>query len=70
MEIRTISKVRKQFILDREKLRMVKKILEAKTDTEAVNKAMDLAIGTTRIKKALESAKGKGKIRDVYGRNV
>jgi len=63
-----IPKIRKHFILDLEKLRAVKKIFNAKTDTEAVNKALDLAIDSARIRKTLESVKGKGKIKDIYGR--
>jgi hypothetical protein len=68
MEMKAVLKVRKQFILDPEKLRVVKKILDAKTDTEAVNKAMDMAISNVRLRKVFESARGKGKIKDIYGR--
>jgi hypothetical protein len=64
-----VLKTRKHFFLDLEKLRVVKKIFNAKTDTEAVNKALDLAIDSTRIRKTLESIKGKGKIKDIYGRS-
>lgn len=64
-----ILKTRKHFILDLEKLRVVKKIFNARTDTEAVNKALDLAIDSTRIRKTLESIKGKGNIKDIYGRS-
>jgi len=64
-----VLKTRKHFILDLEKLRVVKKIFNAKTDTEAVKKALDLAIDGTRIRKTLESIKGRGKIKDIYGRN-
>ena len=67
--MRTSTRVRKQFILELEKLAAVKKVFEAKTDTEAVNKAMDMAIDNARLRKALESAKGKGRIKDVYGRS-
>jgi len=63
------TKVRKQFILESEKLAAVKRLFEAKTDTEAINKAMDMVIENARLKKALEAVKGKGKIKDVYGRN-
>jgi len=64
-----ILKTRKHFILDLEKLRVVKKIFNARTDTEAVNKALDLAIDSTRVRKTLQSVKGKGKIKDIYGRS-
>ena len=53
--------------MDLERLRVVKKIFNAKTGTEAVNKALDLAIDSTRIRKIRESIKDKGKIKDIYG---
>lgn len=68
IRMRDAQKVRKQFLLDENKLRLVRSMVEAKTDTEAVNKAMDMVIAAGRIAEALESVKGKGKIRDVYGR--
>lgn len=65
----TAVKVRKQFILESEKIKSVREILQAKTDTEAVNRAMDIVIANTRIKEALLSIKGKGSIKDIYGRS-
>ena len=65
----TAVKVRKQFILESEKIKSVREILKAKTDTEAVNKAMDIVIANTRIKETLTSIKGKGNIKDIYGRS-
>ncbi len=62
------SKIRKQFILDAGKIKAVKKIIKAKTDTEAVDKALDLVIENEKIERMLASIKGKGKIRDVYHR--
>lgn len=64
----TAEKVRKQFILDPVKIEMVKKITRAETETEAVNRALDMVIESERIEKTLASVKGKGKLRDVYGR--
>ena len=69
MNMRAVRKVRKQFILDSEKLKVVRKIFEAKTDTEAVSRALDMAIDSARIKKAVESVKRKGQIKDIYGRS-
>jgi hypothetical protein len=66
--MQTTEKVRKQFILDPAKIEMVKKITRAATDTEAVNRALDMVIANEKIEKALAAVKGKGKIRDVYGR--
>ncbi len=61
-------KVRKQFILDSKKIKSVREIIKAKTDTEAINKAMDMVIATSKIKEMLLSIKGKGNIKDIYGR--
>jgi len=62
------ARVRKQFLLDPEKIKMVKKITHAATDTEAVNRALDMVIANEKIGKALTAVKGKGKIEDVFGR--
>ena len=61
-------KVRKQFILDPAKIEAVKIITESKTDTEAINKALDMVIANTKIEKMLVSIRGKGNIKDVYHR--
>ena len=61
-------KVRKQFLLDPEKIETVKKITRAATDTEAINSALDMVIANEKIQKALVAVKGKGKIEDVFGR--
>lgn len=62
------SKIRKQFILDSGKIKAVKRIIKAKTDTEAVDKALDLVIENEKIERILASMRGKGKISDVYHR--
>jgi hypothetical protein len=64
----TVEKIRKQFILDQDKIRRVKKIVNAKTDTEAITMALDIIIENTKIETMLGSIKGKGAIKDVYGR--
>ena len=61
-------KMRKQFILDLKKIKSVREITKAKTDTEAVNKALDLVIANSKIEKMLISIKSKGRIKDIYGR--
>ena len=66
--MQTAVKVRKQFILDPAKIEMVKKITHAGTETEAVNRALDMVIANEKIQKALAMVKGKGKIEDVFGR--
>ncbi len=63
----TVSKVRKQFILDPQKIKTVKEIVNAETDTEAINRAMDIVIANSKILSTLKSIKGKGNIQDIYG---
>lgn len=64
----TVTKIRKQFILEQDKIRRVKKIVKAKTDTEAITKALDIIIDNAKIETMLKTIKGKGTIKDVYGR--
>lgn len=64
----TAHKVRKQLILDPAKIRKVRQALQAKTDTEAVDKAMDMVLGDAKIWNTMESLRGKVKIEDIYGR--
>lgn len=66
--MKNVLKVRKQFILDQTKIEAVKKITESKTDTEAINKALDMVIENSKIEKILVSIRGKGNIKDVYHR--
>ena len=61
-------KMRKQFILDPEKTRTVKKIMNAKTDTEAIERAMDTVVADSKTRNVLMTIKGKGFIKDIYGR--
>jgi hypothetical protein len=61
-------KVRKQFLLDPDKIEKVKKITHAATDTEAVNRALDMIIANEQIQKTLAAVKGKGIIEDIFGR--
>jgi len=67
-DMSSATKVRKQFILDPGKIETARKITGAKTDTEAISKALDLLIANSEIGKMLHSIKGKGNIRDVYNK--
>ena len=60
-------KARKQFILPIAKIRKAKQILSAKTETEAIERALDLVIADAELRKMLLSAKGRANIDDVYG---
>ncbi len=66
--MRPMTKVRKQFILDQDKIRKVKSLLGAKTDTQAIDQAMEYLLTNSQIEKVLRQIQGKGKIRDIYGR--
>lgn len=66
----TAVKIRKQFILAQDKIRQVKKIVHAKNDTEAITMALDIIIENSRIEATLKAIKGKGHIKDVYGRTA
>ena len=66
----TVTKTRKQFILAQDKIERVKKIVKAKTDTEAITRALDIIIENSKIEAALSSVRGKGSIKDVYGRTT
>ena len=62
------ARARKQFILPVGKIKKAKAILSAQTDTEAVERALDLVIADEEIRKMLVSMKGSCNIDDVYGR--
>jgi len=66
----TSTKIRKQFILEQDKIERVKRIVKAKTDTEAITRALDIIIENSKIETVLSSVKGKGGIKDVYGRTA
>lgn len=44
-----MPKTRKQFILDSAKISRARKILSAKTDTEAVDRALSIVIANSKI---------------------
>lgn len=62
------QRARKQFILPVAKIKKAKKILSASTETEAVERALDLVIADEEIRQALLSMKGSCNLEDVYGR--
>jgi hypothetical protein len=62
------KRARKQFILPVAKIKKAKQILSAKTETETVERALDLVIADEEIRRVLVSTKGSCNIHDVYGR--
>ncbi|MBI4404507.1 MAG: hypothetical protein HY537_10115 [Deltaproteobacteria bacterium] len=51
-------KIKKTMEIDAEKLRKARVILAAKTDTQAVDRALELAIANAEIEKAIEQSFG------------
>ena len=62
------ARARKQFILPLAKIKKAQELLSAKTETEAVERALDLVIADGEIRKMLLSMKGRCNLEDVYGR--
>lgn len=60
--------VRKNMVMDQEKLDVVKKHLGVATETEAVDKALDLVAFQAEVLGGLEAAAALGPIEDVYHR--
>ena len=57
---------RKNYYLDEKKIRRVRLILGAKTETEAINAALDLVVFRKDILKSLEQVAGKGGVEKVF----
>lgn len=62
----TARKVKKQFILDPEKIQRARKALNAKNDTETIDKALDLVLAEENVWSLMESLRGEIRIIDVY----
>lgn len=52
--------------IDQAKLEKAKRVLEARTDTEALDRALDLVVSEGDIDAALRSTRGKGTLRKVF----
>lgn len=52
--------------LDQGKLNRAREILRAKTETEALERALDIVVGEAEIDTALKKVRGKGRIRKVF----
>jgi Arc/MetJ family transcription regulator len=56
---------RKNYYLDEAKIKKVQKILGTKTETEAINKAMDIVVFRTELLESLKKVSGKGGVQKV-----
>ena len=57
---------RKNYYLDERKIQRVKRILGTRTETEAINSALDLIAFRKDILKSLEKVAGKGGVEKVF----
>ena len=52
--------------LDQDKLDRARRTLGARTETETLDRALDIVVTEADINRVLQSARGKGKIRRVF----
>ena len=52
--------------LDQEKLDKAKRVLGAKTETEALNRALDVVVSEAEVDAALKKARRRGRLRKVF----
>jgi Arc/MetJ family transcription regulator len=64
--MRTSSLQRKVIHLNQAKLKRAQQILGAQTETEAVDRALDIVVAETDIDAALKAARGKGRLRKIF----
>jgi hypothetical protein len=57
---------RKNYYLDERKIQRAKAILRAKTETEAIDAALDLVVFRKEILKSLEKVAGKGGVEKIF----
>lgn len=57
---------RKNYYLDEKKIRRVQALLGAKTETEAVDAALNLIVFRREILKSLEKVAGKGGVEKIF----
>ena len=59
---------RKNYYLDEKKIRRARAILGAKTETEAIDAALNLVVFRKEILKSLEKVAGKGGVEKISGK--
>lgn len=64
--MKTSALQRKVIHLDQAKLKRAKQVLGAKTETEALDRALDIVVAEAEIDAALKAARGKGRLRKVF----
>lgn len=56
----------KHLVLDQKKLERAKKILNAKTDTEVLDRALDIVVTESELDAVLRKVGGKGRIQKIF----
>ncbi len=56
----------KNYYLDETKIKGAQKILEAKTETETIDRALDLVLFRNEILDSLKKTRGKGKVEQLF----
>ena len=61
---------RKNYVLDMNKLRSAQKAIGAKTETETIHRALEMAANELALAQALKNLldRGKGRVADVFSR--
>lgn len=62
----TSSLRHKHVRIDQAKLNRAKRVLNAETDTEALDRALDVVVAEAQIDRALRAVRGKGRLRKVF----
>ena len=64
------SLARKNYVLDMNKLRSAQKAIGAKTETETIHRALEMAANELALAQALKNLldRGKGRVADVFSR--
>lgn len=62
----TIALRHKHVQLDQRKLDRARRVLQARTETETLARALDLVLTEADIDRALRNVRGKGKLRRVF----
>lgn len=59
---------RKNILIDQDKLTQVQRLLKARTETEAIDQALDQCLFGEEVMTSLREAAGKGKaVEDIFG---
>ena len=64
--MRTVALRHKHVQLNQAKLERARRVLGARTETEALDRALDLVVTEADIDAALRRARGRGKLRSVF----